>query len=211
MTKAFIFDLDDTIMKTERMNIELMQQYFKDNHNIEMDKEDQDFVFGHDWQAIYSHMIEKYRLKLSIFDIQEKFLEIKRKHLENVNVPVADGIEEVLAIPLPKIIVSGSGKSEIHMLLENAGLTDRFDGTLSIEEYENGKPAPDGFFMALKQLGIKPHQAIAFEDSQSGIKAAKKAGIPCVFIAEFAEKDHSARADAAFPTFRDFVSYWDAL
>ncbi len=211
MTKAFIFDLDDTIMKTERMNIELMKQYFKERYNIEMDKSDQDFVFGHDWQAIYTNMIEKYGLDISIFDIQSEFIKLKREYLENHIVPVAEGIEEVLSIPLPKIIVSGSGKSEIHMLLENADLNNRFDATLSIEEYEKGKPAPDGYLMALKHLDLRPHQALVFEDSQSGIKAAKKAGIPCVFIAQFAEKDHSAHADAAFLTFRDFVSYWNAL
>lgn len=209
--QALVFDLDDTILKTERLNIELITRHFREHYNLDLDSEDQEFVFGHDWQAIYTHIIDKYRLDADIYDIQEGFLDRKRRWLQDNQVEVAEGIQEVLSIDLPKVIVSGSGKTEIQMLLENAGLTDRFDATFSIEEYGEGKPAPDGFLRAMEYLELKPKYGLAFEDSGSGILAARTAGLPCVFMSQFAAHNHSDQADMSFNTFRDFYAYWRTL
>ncbi len=209
--QALIFDMDDTIIRTERLNIQLINEFFKEKYNIDLDEEDNEYVFGHDWQAIYTFILEKYKLDGDIYDIQEKFLEKKRAYLQEHQVEVAEGINEVLSIDVPKVIVSGSGKTEIQMLLDNAGLDGRFDASFSIDEYGRGKPEPDGFLEALKHLGIKAKYALVFEDSLSGIEAAKKAGIPCVFMSQFAEHNHSEHADMSFKTFHDFYSYWRSL
>ncbi len=209
--QALIFDLDDTVLKTERLNIELITQHFQQSFGLQLDNEDQEYVFGHDWQAIYSFIIDKYKLDADIYEIQGGFLDRKRRWLQDHQVEVADGIQEVLSIDLPKVIVSGSGKTEIQMLLENAGLSDRFDATFSIEEYGQGKPAPDGFLRAMEYLELKPRHGLVFEDSSSGIIAAKSAGVPCVFMSQFAEQNHSDQADMSFSTFHDFYAYWRSV
>lgn len=65
----------------------------------------------------------------------------------------------------------------IPAVLAKAGLESSFDVTVSAEFEEYGKPYPDVYLTALKQLEVKAAQAMAIEDSNSGIKAARRAGL----------------------------------
>lgn len=203
--KAFIFDLDDTLVDSEKLNIRLISDYFRHHHGVEMDDEDAEYVYGHSWQSIYRRMVERYQINgVDIFRIQEGVLKTKKDFLSRHTIPAASGIREVMALPQRKVIVSGSGKEEIAWILENAGLTPYIERDFSIEEYEKGKPEPDGFFAALDYLKLPAEQCLVFEDASSGIEGAKRAGIPVVFIAEFASSDQSGIADFHYPTFADF-------
>lgn len=63
------------------------------------------------------------------------------------------------------------------MMLNALGLADRF-GTLVIGgELEHGKPHPLPYLTALEWLGAKAQDAVAFEDSASGVRSASSAGI----------------------------------
>ena len=53
---------------------------------------------------------------------------------------------------------------------------------ITSEDVNNGKPSPDGYLLATKQLGYRPEDLVAFEDSDSGLKAALAAGLRSVAI-----------------------------
>jgi HAD superfamily hydrolase (TIGR01509 family) len=50
------------------------------------------------------------------------------------------------------------------------------------EDYERGKPHPDPFLLAAKHLGVLPVECVVFEDSPTGIEAAKAAGMSWVYV-----------------------------
>jgi HAD superfamily hydrolase (TIGR01509 family) len=79
-------------------------------------------------------------------------------------------------------VVSGSARSEIEPVLEAAGLSSSIATLVAAEDVEHGKPAPDGYLRALWLLEIGPVEAIAVEDSDVGIAAAKAAGLRCVAV-----------------------------
>ena len=54
------------------------------------------------------------------------------------------------------------------------------------------KPAPDIYLLACERLGVAPSEALALEDSVSGIAAAKAAGLTCIAVPQYAEIDASA-------------------
>lgn len=206
--KAFIFDLDDTIVQSERLNIRLIGDYFQKVHNIELDDSDKNLVFGHSWQDIFRKIIERYNIQdLSIYDVQDAVLINKREYLYHNKIRVANGVQLVLEMSQRMVIVSGSGKEEIVWLLKNAEVEQYFEMSFSIDDYAHGKPAPDGFLMALDYLGLESSQCLVFEDSLSGIEAAKAANIKSVFIGEFADKDCGDMADISFGTFAEFYQY----
>lgn len=205
--KAFLFDMDDTIFDSERLNVELIGRYFRENWGLTPDREDSEYVFGHAWQDIYRQMDRKYSLGAGVERIRDGVLELKRAYLASHPLITADGLAEVLALPVRKAIVSGSADIEIEMMLESAGIADRFEFAVATEEGK-GKPLPDGFLTAVERLDIAPSEALAFEDSSSGIESAKRAGVPVVFIAQFAFRDRSDRADYAFPTLRAFHKFF---
>jgi HAD superfamily hydrolase (TIGR01509 family) len=92
-------------------------------------------------------------------------------------------------------VVSGSARSEIEPVLEAAGLDSSIAVLVAAEDVERGKPAPDGYRLALELLGIGPDEAVAVEDSDVGIAAAKAAGLRCVAVTGTLPPDRLGVAD----------------
>jgi HAD superfamily hydrolase (TIGR01509 family) len=79
-------------------------------------------------------------------------------------------------------VASSSNRELIDGVLEAAGLTDRFEATVSSEEVPRGKPAPDVFLEAARRLELEPRHCTAIEDSANGVRAAHAAGMRVVAI-----------------------------
>ncbi len=77
----------------------------------------------------------------------------------------------------PLALASGSSPEIIETVLSITKLKEYFDVVLSAEQVEKGKPAPDVFLEAAKQLGIPFKNCLVIEDSQPGV-AAKT--LPCI-------------------------------
>ncbi len=97
--------------------------------------------------------------------------------------PVIPSAVEVLkqchALGIPCGYVSGSPRRTIETNLVRCGLTNFFDLTRSVpsDDMPRGKPAPDGYLLALQRFQVAAHEAIALEDSGVGSTAAIAAGI----------------------------------
>jgi HAD superfamily hydrolase (TIGR01509 family) len=89
-------------------------------------------------------------------------------------------------------LASNSPRFLVDDALATAGLTDAFDVTVSSDDVEHPKPAPDIYLLACERLAVAPAEAVALEDSPSGIAAAKAAGLTCIAVPQFAETDVSA-------------------
>ena len=92
--------------------------------------------------------------------------------------PVA-GIGEALErISLPMCVASSSPPERLRFKLELTGLFLRFAGRIfSAAEVANGKPAPDLFLHAARQMGVDPAACVVVEDSRYGVLAARAAGM----------------------------------
>ena len=92
--------------------------------------------------------------------------------------PVA-GIREALErISLPMCVASSSPPERLRFKLELTGLFLRFAGRIfSAAEVANGKPAPDLFLHAARQMGVDPAACVVVEDSRYGVLAARAAGM----------------------------------
>ncbi len=92
-------------------------------------------------------------------------------------------------------VVSGSARAEIEPVLEAAGLSSSIAHIVAAEDVEHGKPAPDGYLRALDLLEIAPDEAVAVEDSDVGITAAKAAGLRCFAVTGTLPPDRLIAAD----------------
>ncbi len=92
-------------------------------------------------------------------------------------------------------IVSGSARSEIVPVLDAAGLSSSITALVAAEDVEHGKPAPDGYLRGLELLAIDSREAIAVEDSDVGIAAAKAARLHCVAVMGTLPPDRLSGAD----------------
>jgi len=90
-----------------------------------------------------------------------------------------DGIDILLGnITLPKAVASNSHAASLERKLRHTGLIEHFAPHLiSLEDVENGKPAPDMFLLAAKRLGAAPEKCLIIEDSVTGVTAGAAAGM----------------------------------
>ena len=67
-------------------------------------------------------------------------------------------------------LASSSNRPVIDVVLDAMGVTDRFAATVSSEEVERGKPAPDVYLAVASALGADPVRCVAVEDSSNGLR-----------------------------------------
>lgn len=79
-------------------------------------------------------------------------------------------------------IASSSTEKWVTFNLRRFKLLEHFDAVCTSDYVNAVKPDPALYLLALQRLGVRPDEAIAFEDSPNGILAAKRAGIFCVAI-----------------------------
>jgi HAD superfamily hydrolase (TIGR01509 family) len=99
--------------------------------------------------------------------------------------PLLSGAVEsvrALAERWPLAVASSSNRPVIDLVLELAGIAEAFAVTVSSEEVEKGKPAPDVYLEAARRLRVDPESCVAIEDSANGIRAAHTAGMAVIAI-----------------------------
>ena len=113
-------------------------------------------------------------------EVVRRLEEIYRRSL-----PLLPGAVEAvraLAERWPLGLASSSNRELIDLVLEESGLAPLFAATVSSEEVERGKPAPDVYFEAAQRLGVPPEACVAVEDSGAGIRSAHAAGMQIVAV-----------------------------
>ncbi|SCY22031.1 HAD family hydrolase [Microvirga guangxiensis] len=84
-------------------------------------------------------------------------------------------------LPYRRCVASSSDKTRIRLSLEVTGLLPFFgDDFFSSHEVERGKPAPDLFLHAARQMGVRPENCVVIEDSPFGVQGARAAGMTAI-------------------------------
>jgi HAD superfamily hydrolase (TIGR01509 family) len=79
-------------------------------------------------------------------------------------------------------IVSGTWRENVDAVLSASGLAGSFELIVGKEDVAAVKPDPEAYLLALERLGLEPTEAVAIEDSPSGLAAARAAGIPRIAV-----------------------------
>jgi HAD superfamily hydrolase (TIGR01509 family) len=91
--------------------------------------------------------------------------------------PGAIDLVEELHGTRPLAVATNSFRTILEVALDRSGLRERFDVLVAGDEVPNPKPAPDIYLEACLRLAVDPSDAVALEDSPSGVSAAKSAGL----------------------------------
>ncbi|MFD8596618.1 HAD family hydrolase [Kitasatospora sp. NPDC059646] len=112
----------------------------------------------------------------------ERRFEQRHRELVDTELRPVDGILEALAaLDLPYCVASSGTHAKMRHTLGRTGLYERFEGRIfSATEVERGKPAPDLFLHAARQMGHAPEACAVVEDSGPGTQAARAAGMRCL-------------------------------
>jgi len=99
---------------------------------------------------------------------------------------VRDGVrsflEDARAAGLAIGLATSSNRAWIDRFLGRLGLLPYFDAIMTKDDVTKIKPDPELYLRATAALGVHPSEAVAFEDSVNGAKAAKAAGLHCIIV-----------------------------
>ena len=110
------------------------------------------------------------------------FRELQLLESEVVLPGVRELINDAKSVGFGLAVASSSERAWVGGLLKQHDLLEFFDAIVCAEDVAHTKPHPDLFLKALECLKVQPNEAIVFEDSQHGAKAARTAGIFCVVV-----------------------------
>jgi HAD superfamily hydrolase (TIGR01509 family) len=203
---AILFDLDGTLVDSERENVESVVLAMR-HLGAELSAAERDFVVGHSWNEIHALLQRNHALSVTMSDLIAAAVEEKRGILAAGGyraLPGAVAAVHRLGLRSSLAVVSGASRVEVQDALQSLGVRALFQLCLGAEDYARGKPAPDSYAMAMTALGAVPARCIAIEDATPGILAARAAGarVIAVRVGNFAGHDLSA-ADVVVDTLDD--------
>jgi HAD superfamily hydrolase (TIGR01509 family) len=180
---AVVFDLDGVIIDSEQLWDEVREGLARERGGrwSEQAQADMMGMSSTEWSRYLHEVVE----------LPEPPEEINREVVRRMlvryseHLPLIDGAVDAvkrLAADWPLGLASSSNRELIDHVLELSGLAPYFKVTVSSEEVERGKPAPDVYLEAARRLRVEPSQSVAIEDSASGIRSAHAAGMHVVAI-----------------------------
>jgi HAD superfamily hydrolase (TIGR01509 family) len=181
--EAVVFDLDGLLLDTEQVWDEVREAITLERGGRWHERAQADMMgmsstewsrYMHDVLGLSDSADELNRL------VVERMQERYRERL-----PVIDGAVAAvkrIGARWPLGLASSSNRPLIDAALRGMGIAKLFRATVSSEEVERGKPAPDVYLETASRLGIDAGRAVAIEDSENGIRSALDAGMWVVVI-----------------------------
>ena len=97
---------------------------------------------------------------------------------------VDDFIKQCVETGIRIGLVTSALPGKVERMLAGLSVQNPFECTVTADRVENGKPDPECYLLAAKEMGINPEKMVVFEDSVSGVKAASDAGATVIGVNE---------------------------
>jgi HAD superfamily hydrolase (TIGR01509 family) len=183
--KALIFDFDGLIIDTESAVFKSYQEIYQ-KYGYELSLElwaqgigttDSDYDPYADLEALLGHPLER-----AVLQSQQRQREAELIAAMQPLPGVQDYLQEGTRLGLKIGMASSSSCDWIGGHLAQLGLLDYFDCLIGRDDVPRSKPDPALYREVLDCLGVEPNEAVVFEDSPNGVRAAKAAGIFTVAV-----------------------------
>ncbi|MGY5808589.1 HAD family hydrolase [Rhizobium sp. LEGMi198b] len=172
-----IFDCDGVLVDSEPLSVSVLLQAMRDV-GVDMSEED---IYRRFLGKSLATLVDTLETEFDVF-IDQDFLDRIRNDLyerfRNELKPIGGIAETLDALTVPRCVASSSQIERIRLSLGVTGLLERLEPNIfSASMVKRGKPAPDLFLYAAKQMQVAPQDCIVIEDSPAGITAARAAGM----------------------------------
>ena len=194
---SVIFDMDGVIIDSAYSFFKAYEIVLKENYNID------NFTFEY-FQPLFGQRSDESFIKIQNdfnikFDDEKKIWELKDKTYKDIisKYKVIPHFTETVKLIKSlkdknyKIAVASSSVSSIvDLCLKNIKIYDLFDVLITGDQVQKGKPNPEVFLKAVKELDSNLDESIIIEDSPPGLRASINANIKCFILkAEYAKND----------------------
>jgi HAD superfamily hydrolase (TIGR01509 family) len=175
-TRLVIFDCDGVLVDSEPISVSVLVKAMNDLDVPITEEEVYGRFLGRSLATVIETMKSEYNVHAG-----EEFLERIRTDLYarfRAELKPIEGIAATIdALGIPCCVASSSQVERIRLSLSVTGLLDKLPNIFSATMVKHGKPAPDLFLHAAREMHIDPADCLVIEDSPAGIEAAKAAGM----------------------------------
>lgn len=205
--KGIIFDLDGVIIHTDHYHY-LAWEKMASQFHLSFDE-----ILNHKLRGIsrmdslntiieYNKASFSYEQKEMMADIKNTYYQSFLDELteEDLDKEIKETLDELKAKGFKLAI--GSSSRNAKRILKNIGLIDFFDAISDGTNIEKSKPDPEVFLKAAERLGLNPESCCVIEDADSGIQAAKNAGMLAI---GYGSAKSSEQTDVKLETFSDLL------
>lgn len=188
MLQAIIFDMDGVIVDTEYLEFSLQKQFIEElkTHTRPITLEQQSEVVGKCLKEIPVIIQKLSESTLPIEEIRTRYYAFFQNLFSTVDylsifrAEIRQIIQFAKQNQLKLAVASSSQKAHIETILTACGILQEFDLIVSGEQFERSKPDPTIYRYTCTELGVKPENAVAIEDSYYGMLSAKTAGLTVI-------------------------------
>lgn len=183
--KGILFDMDGVILDTEKLYTRFWQEA-ANALGYPMTKEQAMGLRSLNREFGAAKMQSYFDVPVNYEEVRNKRIELMNAFIEKEGVELKSGIKELLSYLKEKgiktAIATSSPIERTEKYLASVGLTGAFDKLISGYMVQKGKPEPDIYELAAREIGLLPQECLAIEDSPSGLLSANRAGCCPVMV-----------------------------
>lgn len=197
--------MNGVIINDERIHQESWRQLCK-KYNLSLTEEEfKQNVFGRTEKDTFQYLLKK---EINEDELVERSAERVRIAMDILKpqMVLTDGLKEFLndlhANNVPVAIATSSRRPYTDLILDGLNIRKYFSFVITAEEVIEGKPNPEIYTKTAEAMKVAPEDCVVFEDSISGIKSGKSAGMKVIALASTHGAGELSLADKVINTFR---------
>ena len=206
MKKAVIFDMDGVICHTNPFHSLAFKEFFAKRDMFPTEEEFQLHMYGKSNSYIMSHFFGRKIVGEELLELENEKEGLFREIYKDIIDPIA-GFQDFFSQLKTNQFLTGVATSAPYANLEliagTLSLMDKMESILASEDVSKHKPDPEVYLKSALKLQLEPEFCVVFEDSFSGVTAAKNAGMKVVGVLSSHSKSDLPVCDLYIKDFRE--------
>ncbi|CAG4991100.1 Fructose-1-phosphate phosphatase YqaB [Dyadobacter sp. CECT 9275] len=182
---AVIFDMDGVICHTNPYHSIAFREFFSSRNLSPTDEEFAEHMFGKSNSYILSHFLQRPITGVELSLLEDEKESLFRKIYEPFIEPISGFpffVEDLYANEVKLGVATSAPRANLDLIFSKVAIREMLGSILASENVTRHKPDPEVYLKSAQHLGVKPDQCVVFEDSFSGVSAAKNAGMKVVGV-----------------------------
>jgi HAD superfamily hydrolase (TIGR01509 family) len=180
--EAFIFDLDGTLIDSEKYHAAGFAQAVETLSGYRLTPAERREFFEAQTSTFVPVLAERHGLQLNVEEVLARKRDHVKEHFKADLFPNTLDFIEKWRAKKRMALASNSPLHFVGNVLAETGMGDCFEVVCTADDVTHRKPDPEMYLLTLRRLNLAPEVVLVFEDSPPGVAAAQRAGCPVLMV-----------------------------